>query len=193
MVPTFTIHMASASQDYNKVPMNVLFKAPFHTLGICLTNHPWLEVGEICKSLYKTPILPIVWFYLLKILRVNLVAFQNSHPLSSVFLMFSRIAVNCESQSSWLLQNPFIQKKARGFSEGAQLIHTLHKQPDFAEASPRGRNLSFLETSLQHQLSSPSKRPCRNKLGISQHRRRAGKNQCHCMDSSIQFTFQNSS
>lgn len=118
----------------------------------------------MCTPLYKTPVLSIVRFYFLKILRVNLVAFQNAHPLSSGFLMFSRRADNCESRSSWLLQNPFIQKKARGFSEAAHLIHTLQKQPDFAEASPRGRNLSLLETSLQHQLSSPSKRPCRKQI-----------------------------
>lgn len=52
------------------------------------------------------------------------------------------------------------------------LIHTLHKQQDFAQASPLGRYSGFLDTTLQHRYHSLPK-DLAEKLGISQPWRRA--------------------
>lgn len=116
--------------------------------------------------------------------------FKHAHPLSSVLLMLPRKAVDSESHSSCYKNLPFRRRQEVSARVHSPLIHTLHQQPDFALASPLWEGIVALQTPVSNISHHPLAEDPAETLGISQHRRRLGKNPCHGTDSQIHISKQ---
>lgn len=163
--------------------------APSNILGICLTSYHWLVVGKICKPLCKAPVL--AWLGSPEIVRANLVCLKNP-ILQAAYSDAPKDSRRQRVSLQLAVTETFHSEEGKRFQRLCTAFSSTHFINRTLPKPFLGRNSSFLETSLQHWYPSLPK-DLAEKSGISQHRIRSGKNRCHCMDSSIQSPFQNSS